>query len=323
MTKKIMGMGNAVLDILANAKDSDLEKNKLIKGTMALVDQKESDSLLNEINFVKKDAGGSVANSLAAISHFGGNAFFCGKVKDDDLGNEFISSMENVGTKFLCKKSTDGLPTARCIVMVTPDGERTMQTFLGASTTLSVEDIDYSFFEEIDYILVEGYLWSSPTAREAIQKSIGIAKKNKIKIVFSLSDAGLVNMFRTDFEEFITDNVDILIGNENEFKELNKSSTNKFDLDNIDKIVEVGVVTMGEKGAIILNNQQKIAIEAEKVDKVIDSTGAGDMFAAGFLFELLNGKSLETSGKFGCKVASKIVTQYGARPPKDFLNDIK
>jgi sugar/nucleoside kinase (ribokinase family) len=130
-------------------------------------------------------------------------------------------------------------------------------------------------------------------------------------------------MFRTDFEEFIIHNVDILIGNENEFKELNKSSTNKFDLDNIDKIVEVGVVTMGEKGAIILNDQQKIAIEAEKVDKVIDSTGAGDMFAAGFLFELLNGKSLEISGKFGCKVASKIVTQYGARPPKDFLDNIK
>mgnify|MGYP001502370097 FL=1 len=107
MTKKIMGMGNAVLDILANAKDADLEKNKLVKGTMALVDQKESDNLLNEIDFVKKDAGGSVANSLAAISHFGGNAFFCGKVKDDDLGNEFVSSMENVGTKFLCKKSTE------------------------------------------------------------------------------------------------------------------------------------------------------------------------------------------------------------------------
>ena len=171
MSKKILGMGNAVLDILAEAKEEDIKKNNLKKGTMALVAQEESDKLLNEINFIKKDSGGSVANTLAAISLFGGDSYFCGKVKNDDLGKVFVQSMEKVGTKFLCQMANNGLPTARCIVMVTSDGERTMQTFLGASTTLEKDDLTNSFFDEIDYILIEGYLWSSPSAREAIKKA--------------------------------------------------------------------------------------------------------------------------------------------------------
>ena len=149
---KILGIGNAIVDVLCKVTDNFLKENSLTKSTMKLVDETEFKNLLSSLKIEQTISGGSVANSLAAISHFGGNAFFCGKVKDDDLGNEFVSSMENVGTKFLCKKSTDGLPTARCIVMVTPDGERTMQTFLGASTTLSSQDIDYSFFEDLDYI---------------------------------------------------------------------------------------------------------------------------------------------------------------------------
>ena len=151
---------------------------------MALVAQEESDKLLSEINFIKKDSGGSVANTLAAISLFGGDSYFCGKVKNDDLGKVFVQSMEKVGTKFLCEMANTGLPTARCIVMVTSDGERTMQTFLGASTTLEKDDITNSFFDEIDYILIEGYLWSSPSAREAIKKSVNISKEKSLKLFF-------------------------------------------------------------------------------------------------------------------------------------------
>ena len=184
MSKKILGMGNAVLDILAEAKEEDIKKNNLKKGTMALVAQEESDKLLSEINFIKKDSGGSVANTLAAISLFGGDSYFCGKVKNDDLGKVFVQSMEKVGTKFLCEMANTGLPTARCIVMVTSDGERTMQTFLGASTTLEKDDITNSFFDEIDYILIEGYLWSSPSAREAIKKSVNISKEKNLKLFF-------------------------------------------------------------------------------------------------------------------------------------------
>ena len=321
MSKKILGMGNAVLDILAEAKEEDIKKNNLKKGTMALVAQEESDKLLSEINFIKKDSGGSVANTLAAISLFGGDSYFCGKVKNDDLGKVFVQSMEKVGTKFLCEMANTGLPTARCIVMVTSDGERTMQTFLGASTTLKKDDITNSFFDEIDYILIEGYLWSSPSAREAIKKTVNISKEKKLKIVFSLSDPGLVNMFKNEFENFIINDVDILIGNESEFNEL--SNNNNETLKKITDSVDIAAITLGENGAKIIHDNEIITIKANKVDKVVDSTGAGDMFAAGFLYKILNNNSLRDSGEFGCNVASRIVTQYGARPSDDFLSFIK
>ncbi|MBD22544.1 MAG: adenosine kinase [Alphaproteobacteria bacterium] len=314
-------MGNAVLDILAEANEEDLTKNNLKKGTMALVEQEDSDKLLNEINFIKKDSGGSVANTLAAISLFGGNSCFCGKVKNDDLGKVFVQSMEKVGTKFLCQMANNGLPTARCIVMVTSDGERTMQTFLGASTTLEKDDLINSFFDNTDYVLIEGYLWSSPSAREAIKKAVDISKDKKIKIVFSLSDPGLVNMFKNEFEEFITNNVDILIGNESEFNELSKNNDEV--LKKITDSVDIAAITLGKNGAKIIHNNETINIEANKVDKILDSTGAGDMFAAGFLFKILNDYSIKESAEFGCLAASRIVTQYGARPTDDFLNLIK
>lgn len=321
MSKRILGMGNAVLDILAEANEEDLTKNNLKKGTMALVEQEDSDKLLNEINFIKKDSGGSVANTLAAISLFGGDSCFCGKVKNDDLGNVFVQSMEKVGTRFLCKMANNGLPTARCIVMVTSDGERTMQTFLGASTTLEKDDLTDSFFDNIDYVLIEGYLWSSPSAREAINKAVDISKNRKLKIIFSLSDPGLVGMFKNEFEQFIVNDVDILIGNESEFNEL--SNSNEEALKKITDSVDIAAITLGENGAKIIHNNETTNINANKVDNVLDSTGAGDMFAAGFLYKILNDSSLKDSAEFGCLVASRIVTQYGARPTNDFLNFIK
>ena len=207
--KKILGMGNAVLDIVAPVSDKFLELTNMDKGSMTLVDQETSDNVLTRISPIKKDSGGSVANSMVGISLLGLESQFCGKVKNDQLGNEFVSDMKKTNTKFLCKQSSDGLPTARCIVFVTPDGERSMQTFLGASTTLGQEDIDPSFFNEIDYLLIEGYLWSSKTAREAINKALEIAESKNIKVIFSLSDSNLVKMFRSDFIKLIKSNINI------------------------------------------------------------------------------------------------------------------
>ena len=217
--------------------------------------------------------------------------------------------------------ANNGLPTARCIVMVTSDGERTMQTFLGASTTLEKDDLTDSFFDNIDYVLIEGYLWSSPSAREAINKAVGMSKDRKIKIIFSLSDPGLVGMFKNEFEQFIVNDVDILIGNESEFNEL--SNSNEEALKKITDSVDIAAITLGENGAKIIHNNETTYINANKVDNVLDSTGAGDMFAAGFLYKILNDSSLKDSAEFGCLVASRIVTQYGARPTDDFLNFIK
>ncbi len=319
MTKKIIGMGNAVLDILAPVTDEFLISKKLIKGSMTLVDQNVSDSILKEVNPIKKDSGGSVANTIVGISLLGMSSSFCGKVKKDQLGDDFIKNIRETGTNFLCNQSTDGLSTARCIIFITPDGERSMQTFLGASTTLNEEDIQENFFDDSEFLLIEGYLWNSATARKAIEKAIRIAISKNVKIVFSLSDFNLVNMFKKDFLKFINSYVDILIGNELEFRELFEDN-DKINLNHT--IADLMVKTRGEKGVEISQNGKLETIPSVKVDSLVDTTGAGDMFAAGFLYKLLNGLDPVTSAKFGCKMASIIIQQYGARPSKELVKTL-
>ncbi len=321
MINKILGMGNAVLDILSKTTDGYLLKNKLIKGSMSLVEQTESDNLLRKIKSLKKDSGGSVANTIVGISILGSTAYFCGKVKDDELGNEFAKNMEKTGVKFLCKKASSGLPTARCLVLVTSDGERTMQTFLGASTTLAKEDVEEKFFDNIQYLLVEGYLWSSKSAIGAIKKAVNISKKNKIKIVFSLSDPYLVKMYRKEILEFVLNHVDILIGNKNEYLEIcsqNDEKTKKLLIESVESII----ITAGKNGASVIEKNKNFKIEAEKVNEVLDTTGAGDMFAAGFLYKKIKGEPTHIAAKFGCKTAARIIQQYGARPSKDTFRDL-
>ena len=247
----------------------------------------------------------------------GVESFFCGKVKKDKLGNEFILDMNNSKTSFLCKQSEGGLSTARCIVFVTPDGERSMQTFLGASTTLSDDDIEARFFHDIDFLLIEGYLWSSVSARKAIEKAVNLSKKEGIKVIFSLSDYNLVKMFKKDFLTFISSDVDILIGNNEEYKTLFGEVKEEDFIKNNN--TEILVKTMGEKGAEIINKNTKNIVSSPKVENVVDTTGAGDMFAAGFLYKLLKGYNPVDSAKFGCKTASIVIQQYGARPKKESL----
>ena len=322
MNNKILGMGNAVLDILAETSDKYLIQNKLKKGTMILVEQKESDKIVNEITPIKKDSGGSVANSMVGISVLGGSASFCGKVKNDELGQDFEKRMQITGTQFLCSKSDSGLPTARCLVLVTPDGERTMQTFLGASTTLNENDIEEDFFNDVKFLFVEGYLWSSQSAQNAIMKAVELSQKRDIKVVFSLSDPGLTKMYANDFTSFVDKSVDILIGNESEFCEIFQSTNTDSISKQISKMVDIGFMTQGKNGAILFQNKEFGKIITPPINNVVDTTGAGDMFAAGTLFKLQNNASAKDSATFGCKVAAKIITQFGARPNDDFKSII-
>ena len=322
MVKKVLGMGNAVLDILVETSDSYLQKNNLSKGSMTLVDQEESDKIVNDVTPTKKDSGGSVANSMVGISVLGGSASFCGKVKNDELGQDFEKRMQITGTQFLCTKSDSGLPTARCLVLVTPDGERTMQTFLGASTTLSESDIEEDFFNDVKFLFVEGYLWSSQSAQNAIRKAVELSKRKDIKVVFSLSDPGLTKMYADDFTSFIDKSVDILIGNESEFCEIFQSTNADSISKQISKMVDIGFMTQGKNGATLFQNKQFDKIKTPPVNNVVDTTGAGDMFAAGTLFKLQNNSSAQDSATFGCKVAAKIITQFGARPNDDFKSTI-
>ena len=322
MVKKVLGMGNAVLDILVETSDSYLQKNNLSKGAMVLVEQEESDKIVNDVTPTKKDSGGSVANSMVGISVLGGSASFCGKVKNDELGQDFEKRMQITGTQFLCSKSDSGLPTARCLVLVTPDGERTMQTFLGASTTLSESDIEEEFFNDVKFLFVEGYLWSSQSAQNAIRKAVELSKRKDIKVVFSLSDPGLTKMYANDFISFIDKSVDILIGNESEFCEIFQSTNTDSISKQISKMVDIGFMTQGKNGATLFQNTQFDKIKTPPVNIVVDTTGAGDMFAAGTLFKLQNNSSAQDSATFGCKVAAKIITQFGARPNDDFKSTI-
>ena len=322
MNNKILGMGNAVLDILAETSDKYLIQNKLKKGTMILVEQKESDKIVNEVTPIKKDSGGSVANSMVGISVLGGSASFCGKVKNDELGQDFEKRMQITGTQFLCTKSDSGLPTARCLVLVTPDGERTMQTFLGASTTLNENDIEEDFFNDVKFLFVEGYLWSSQSAQNAIMKAVELSQKRDIKVVFSLSDPGLTKMYANDFTSFVDKSVDILIGNESEFCEIFQSTNTDSISKQISKMVDIGFMTQGKNGAILFQNKEFGKIITPPINNVVDTTGAGDMFAAGTLFKLQNNASAKDSATFGCKVAAKIITQFGARPNDDFKSII-
>ena len=322
MVKKVLGMGNAVLDILVETSDSYLQKNNLSKGSMVLVEQEESDKIVNDVTPTKKDSGGSVANSMVGISVLGGSASFCGKVKNDELGQDFEKRMQITGTQFLCTKSDSGLPTARCLGLVTPDGERTMQTFLGASTTLSESDIEEHFFNDVKFLFVEGYLWSSQSAQNAIRKAVELSKRKDIKVVFSLSDPGLTKMYANDFSSFIDKSVDILIGNENEFYEIFQSTDTDSISKQISKMVDIGFMTQGKNGATLFQNKKFDKIKTPPVNNVVDTTGAGDMFAAGALFMLQNKASAQEAAIFGCKVAAKIITQFGARPNDDFKSTI-
>ena len=321
MTKKIIGMGNAVLDILTKVENNFIDENNLSKGTMAIVSKDESQKILEKIEMIKTDSGGSVANTISTISLLGLDASFCGKVMNDELGNDFENKMTESGTNFLCDKSNSGLPTARCIVFVTPDGERTMQTFLGASTTLSASDITEKYFKDQDYLLIEGYLWSSETAREAITKAVNFCKQFNVKIIFSLSDPNLVKSLKHDFLRFTNEDVDILIGNEDEFESLLDSNIQKTKItENLN--LDIAVITKGSDGADFIRQNELTEVMGTKVDSVIDTTGAGDMFAAGFIFKYINGYDPKESVEFANKLASLIIQKFGARADSEMLNKI-
>lgn len=317
----IIGMGNAVLDIIISCSENDLANLNLTKGQMKIVTKSRSEKSIEKMNVIKTTSGGSVANTIAGIGILGGKSSFCGKVFDDDSGRKFIQNISDSGVDFLCRPAKTGPGTASCQVFVTKDGERTMQTFLGASVHLSEVDIEEKFFLNSSILFVEGYLWSSEKAREAIKKAIYFSKQKKILVAFSLSDSGLTKMYKNDFINFIKNDVDLLIGNENEIKSLTEEITKENILQNLKEIVSKTIMTSGENGATLFYNKEFEDFSATVNNNIIDSTGAGDMFAAGVLFKLNQGKSFQKSINFGCETAARILSQYGARPDAEIFSN--
>ena len=313
MSKKILGIGNAIVDIFVKVDDDFLLKNNLTKGSMKLIEKQEFESLKNTITIEKIEAGGSVANTMAGIAYLGGNPSFIGKVNSDEFGKIYKKSLEKINVTFLYSEKKENLSTGTSIVFITPDSERTMCTYLGISSQLSKGDINEDHIKDYEIIFLEGYLWDKGMSEEMFKHIISLAKKNSIKVAMSLSDIFCVTRHREDFFNLLKNDLNILIGNENEINELMqknnlRDSINEFK--NIDKLI---IITRSENGSVAILNNEITNCESNKVDKVLDLTGAGDLFAAGFFKEYLDKSNIKKCLLTGSKLAAQVIQKIGAR----------
>tara|TARA_B110000238_G_scaffold128628_1_gene138823 strand:+ start:516 stop:1478 length:963 start_codon:yes stop_codon:yes gene_type:complete len=309
----IVGIGNAIVDLIAEVDDSYLEKNSINKGSMSLVDYDVANKIGNEVDIVKTISGGSVANSIVCIAQQNLKTVFIGKVNQDELGEKFAKGLAEENVEFKITKSLANKHTARCIILVSPDAERTMNTYLGVSQELTEEDVDLNIIEESSILYLEGYLWDLDNAKKAIKKSISTAINSETKIAFSISDAFCVDRFREEFIDLVNNSADIIFANESEIKSLFETNELNDAIKKCQDTKKIFAVTLGDKGAKIIYKNEVIDIKAEVINKLVDTTGAGDLFAAGFLAEYLKTQDLELSGKQGVKMASIIIQQFGAR----------
>ena len=313
MNKKILGIGNAIVDVLAKVNDEFLIKNNLVKGSMKLIDKSEFEKLEKNIKIEKVVAGGSVANTMAGISYLKGSASFIGKVNSDKFGDLYKKSLEDMNVNFSYIKKNESLPTGASIILITPDSERTMCTYLGISSHLSSADISKNSILDHELIFLEGYLWDKGDSEKMFKYAINIAKENKIKIAMSLSDIFCVTRHKQDFYNLLRNDLNILIGNENEINELTGKKNLLDSINQLKEFDKLVVITRSDKGSLAIKNNEVINCESVKVDKVLDLTGAGDLFAAGFLKEYLDKSDIKKCLQTGSNIASKIIQKIGAR----------
>ncbi|MCL4417893.1 MAG: adenosine kinase [Actinobacteria bacterium] len=310
----VTGIGNAIIDIVANVEDNFIKNHNLDKGSMKIITENEAHLLNEQISAVKMISGGSAANTVAGLAMLGHNVAFIGKVKNDALGKAFESELKSIGVTFITRKAKSNISsTARCIVLSTPDAQRTMVTCLGIAGSLGPEDIDEKIITNSSIIYLEGYLWDKDDAKKAILKAIKLAKNNGSRVAFSLSDSFCVIRHKDEFLNLINNRINILFANELEIMTL--FDTDNFDsaIDKCKKLKVLVVITRSEKGSIIIFENETIFVKAQ-ITKVMDSTGAGDLFAAGFLNGLIKGMDLCSCGKMGSIIASEAISHYGARP---------
>jgi sugar/nucleoside kinase (ribokinase family) len=313
MNKKILGIGNALVDVLAKVDDEFLLKNNFVKGSMKLINKSEFQSLEKNIKIEKVIAGGSVANTMAGISYLKGSPSFIGKVNSDKFGDLYKKSLEDININFPYIKKGESLPTGASIILITPDSERTMCTYLGISSHLSADDISKNIILDHKLIFLEGYLWDKGDSEKMFKHVINIAKQNKIGIAMSLSDIFCVTRHKQDFYNLLKNDLNILIGNENEINELTGKKNLLDSINQLKEFDKIIVITRSDKGSLAIKNKEIINCESIKVDKVLDLTGAGDLFAAGFLKEYLDKSDIKKCLKIGSITASKIIQKIGAR----------
>jgi sugar/nucleoside kinase (ribokinase family) len=312
----VLTIGNAIVDVLARVEDQFLHENKLTRAAMRLIEEPEAHRLYDLIGPSVIISGGSAANTAAGIASLGGRASFIGKVRDDQLGEFFTHDIRAAGVSFEVSPSKSGPSTARSFILVTPDGERTMNTYLGACVTLTEQDIEKSVVEQAQVTYLEGYLWDPPAAKQAFVTAARLARAAGRKVALTLSDSFCVDRHRKSFQELIARDIDILFANDKELKSLYLLPSFDEAMQRARQDVELAVLTRSEAGSVIVTKDEFHVVEAEKVEQVVDVTGAGDLYASGFLFGLTHGRSLSECGQLGSFAAAEVISHLGARPQK-------
>jgi len=310
----VVGIGNAIVDIIARCDDAFLSKHDLDKGFMRLIDADEAAKLYEAMGPATERSGGSVANSIAGLASFGAKCGFIGRVAADQFGGIFRHDIRSLGIAYTTSPAEDGAPTARCLVLVTPEGERTMNTFLGASVDFAPGDLDPDLIEGAKIVYLEGYLFDKDAAKSAFREAAKRAKASGAKVALTLSDPFCVERHRDDFRRLVKEDADIVFANEKEITTLYE--VNSFDeaADAALQDCELAVLTRSEEGSMILGAGKTTEIPADPVSKVMDATGAGDLYAAGFLFGITQGLPVETCGRLGSLAAAEVISHIGARP---------
>ena len=309
---EICFIGNAIVDILSKISNETLNKLEIPKGSMQLVDEEYSDKILKYIKDPSIISGGSAANTAVGFKSFGGTCSFIGQIGNDKFGDLFTKDLNNFGIYFKSKNFQSTDKTSKSIILVTPDAERSMNTFLGASVRFNINSFDQKFIINSSMIYIEGYLFDQPEAKEAIYQCCNLAKSQNKKVALSLSDLFCVDRHRIDFLNLIENYVDIIFANEHEIKSLYQSDLIK-SINTIKNNVDFGAITLGSKGSIVFENKAEHSIDPIFIEELVDTTGAGDLFAAGFLFGFVNKHSIEKCGHLGNKAASEIIKHIGAR----------
>jgi len=306
---KILGIGNAIVDVICKVDDDFIKKNNLTKSTMKLVDEVEFKKLLSNLKIEETVSGGSVANSIVGLSQLGNKVGFIGKVNDDQLGNKYEAGLKKENVAFFYFKKKEVIPTGTCLILITPDSERTMITFLGTAGKISEQDIDTNAVKKSKILFLEGYLWDEGEPKKAFEKAIN----NSNKVSMSLSDLFCVERHKPNFLELVKNKLDITFANEQEIISL-IDAKNFEDVINFAKgINKLIVITRGEKGALAVDKNQVVECKAKENLKIKDLTGAGDLFASGFLHGLINNKSVKESLDIGTEMSSKVIQIIGAR----------
>jgi sugar/nucleoside kinase (ribokinase family) len=307
-------IGNALVDVLATVDEGFLVRENIVKGSMNLVDIKRSKHLQSLVNSRTEMSGGSAANTAYGLASLGGKAGFIGKISADRLGESFSHDLDTVGVRFFPGVTCETEDTGRCLIVVTPDGNRTMNTFLGAASLLDAADISKTAVQSAAVVFLEGYLFDKDAAKEAFRTAAEYAHAAGRKVALTLSDSFCVDRHRADFLALVKNDIDILFSNEDELKALYQVDSINDGLHQLRDNCEFAAVTRNEHGSVVIDGDEVVIIDAEPVESVVDATGAGDMYAAGFIYGFVRGKPIEQCGKIGSIVASEVITHMGPRP---------